>query len=245
MKGVRLAGRSAALAEVNQGILEVACDSRFEEQAWDFFCECGEEECHEYVLLAVDAYVRLHDSGGAVLAEGHESSERPVEDQMAVEPVRVLVVDDNEACRKGLAEVVSTAEQFTLAGCAGSGEEALQLLPRLDPHLVLLDVRMPGLDGPQTARRILTRQPRAVVVLVSAEPDLESLAASCGATKFLPKSEVSPRRLSDVWAQTRARAAKARREAHALQEDVRAVKAQAKHQTQRATKNLTPPESDP
>ncbi|MFL5830175.1 MAG: response regulator transcription factor [Solirubrobacteraceae bacterium] len=245
MKGVRLAGRSAALAEVNQGILEVACDSRFEEQAWDFFCECGEEECHEYVLLAVDAYVRLHDSGGAVLADGHMSSDRPVEDEMAVEPVRVLVVDDNEACRKGLAEVVSTAEQFTLAGCAGSGEEALQLLPRLDPHLVLLDVRMPGLDGPQTARRILTRQPQAVVVLVSAEPDLESLAASCGATKFLPKSEVSPRRLSDVWAQTRARAAKARREAHALQEDVRAVKAQAKHQTQRATKNLTPPESDP
>jgi hypothetical protein len=62
--GVRLAGKSAALAEVNQGILEVARDSRFEEQAWDFFCECGEEECHEYVLLAVDAYVRLHDSGG-------------------------------------------------------------------------------------------------------------------------------------------------------------------------------------
>jgi DNA-binding NarL/FixJ family response regulator len=164
---------------------------------------------------------------------------------MAVEPVRVLVVDDSEACRKALAEVVSAAEQFTVAGCAGSGEEALQLLPRLDPHLVLLDVRMPGLDGPQTARRILTRQPQAVVVLVSAEPDLESLAASCGATTFLPKSEVSPRRLSDVWAQRRGRAAKARREARALQEDARAVKAQAKHQTQRATKNLTPPESDP
>jgi DNA-binding NarL/FixJ family response regulator len=243
--GVRLAGKSAALAEVNQGILEVARDSRFEEQAWDFFCERGEEECHEYVLLAVDAYVRLHDSGGAVLADGHTSSERPVEDQMAVEPVRVLVVDDDEACRKALAEVVSTAEEFAVAGCVGSGEEALQLLPHLDPHLVLLDVRMPGLDGPQTARPILTRQPQAVVVLVSAEPDLEPLAASCGATRFLPKSKVSPKRLSEIWAEARARAAKARREAHALQQEARAVKAQAKHQIQRAKENLTPPENNP
>jgi DNA-binding NarL/FixJ family response regulator len=243
--GVRLAGKSAALAEVNQAILEAAGDSRFEEQAWDFFCECGGEECHEYVRLAVDAYVRLHDSGGAVLADGHTSSERAVEDRMAVEPVRVLVVDDNEACRKGLAEVVSTAEQFALAGCADSGQEALQLLPRLDPHLVLLDVRMPGLDGPETARRILARQPQAVVVLVSAEPDLEPLAASCGATTFLPKSKVTPKGLSEIWAETRARAAKTRREAHALQQEARAVKAQAKHQIQRAKENLMPPEGNP
>jgi DNA-binding NarL/FixJ family response regulator len=167
------------------------------------------------------------------------------DDHLTVGPVRVLVIDDNEACRAALAEVVSTAEQFTLAGCADSGQEALQLLPRLDPHLVLLDVRMPRLDGPQTARRILARQPQAVVVLVSAEPDLEPLAASCGATTFLPKSKVTPERLSEIWAQTRARAAKTRREAHALQQEARAVKAQAKHQTQRATKNLTPPESNP
>ena len=166
------------------------------------------------------------------------------DDHLVVGPVRVLVIDDDEACRAALAEVVSAAEQFTLAGCADSGQQALQLLPRLDPHLVLLDVRMPGLDGPETARRLLKSQPAAVVVLVSADPDLESLAASCGATAFLPKSKVSPRRLSEIWAETRARAAKARREAHALQEEARAVKAQAEHQIQRAAKNLAPPESD-
>ena len=166
------------------------------------------------------------------------------DDHLVVGPVRVLVIDDDEACRVALAEVVSAAEQFTLAGCADSGQEALQLLPRLDPHLVLLDVRMPGLDGPETARRLLKGQPAAVVVLVSADPDLESLAASCGATAFLPKSKVSPKRLNEIWAETRARAAKARREAHALQEEARAVKAQAEHQTRRATKNLTPPKND-
>jgi DNA-binding NarL/FixJ family response regulator len=114
------------------------------------------------------------------------------DDHIAGGPVRVLVVDDSEACRDALAEVVSAAEQFTLAGCAYSGHEALQLLPRLDPHLVLLDVRMPGLDGPETARRILKTQPEAVVVLVSADPDCESLAASCGATAFLAGKNLAP-----------------------------------------------------
>jgi DNA-binding NarL/FixJ family response regulator len=144
-------------------------------------------------------------------------SEAQQGDQLAVGPVRVLVIDDNKACRTALAEVVSTAEQFTLAGCADSGQEALQLLPRLNPHLVLLDVRMPWLDGPETARRILIRQPEAVVVLVSTSPGLDSLVASCGATAFLSKSKVSPKRLSEIWAETRARAAKTRREAPALQ----------------------------
>ena len=166
------------------------------------------------------------------------------DDHLMVGPVRVLVIDDDEACRDALAEVVSTAEQFTLAGCADCGQEALQLLPRLDPHLVLLDVRMPGLDGPETARRLLKSRPEAVVVLVSADPDLESLAASCGATAFLPKSKVSPKRLNEIWAETRARAAKERREAHALQEEARAVKAQAEHQIQRAAQNLAPREGD-
>jgi DNA-binding NarL/FixJ family response regulator len=166
------------------------------------------------------------------------------DDHLTAGPVRVLIIDDNEACRAALAEVVSTAEQFTLAGCADSGQEALQLLPRLDPQLVLLDVRMPGLDGPETARRIRKRQPEAVVVLVSADPRFESLAASCRAAAFLPKDKVSPKRLSDIWAETRARASRVRREAHALQEEARTVKAQAELQTRRATKNLTPPRSD-
>jgi two-component system, NarL family, invasion response regulator UvrY len=132
---------------------------------------------------------------------------RTGDDQMAIAPVRVLVVDDDEACRDALAEVVSTTTQFTLAGCADSGQEALQLLPTLDPDLVLLDVRMPGLDGPETARRILNSQTEAVVVLVSADPALASRAASCGAAAFVQKSKMSPTRLGEVWAETRACAA--------------------------------------
>lgn len=67
--------KTAALAKVNQGILEVARDSIAEEQEWEFFCECGREDCHEYVALTVDAYAALHDGGGTVLAPGHRLSQ--------------------------------------------------------------------------------------------------------------------------------------------------------------------------
>jgi two-component system, NarL family, invasion response regulator UvrY len=139
---------------------------------------------------------------------------------MAMAPVRVLVVDDDEACRGALAEVVSATAQFTLAGCADSGQEALQLLPSLDPDLVLLDMRMPGLDGLETARRILNSQPKALVVLVSADPALASRAASCGAAAFVQKSKLSPTLLGEVWAERRSSAA-------------------------RPAKNLAPPDTNP
>jgi hypothetical protein len=67
--------KAAALSEVNQGILGVARDSIDEEQEWEFFCECGREDCHEHVSLTVEAYASLHDANGAVLAPGHRRSQ--------------------------------------------------------------------------------------------------------------------------------------------------------------------------
>ncbi len=85
--------KTAALAEVNQGILAFARDSLSEqahEQEWEFFCECGREDCHAYVSLSLDAYAALHDGGGAVLAPGHRLSQ--------VERARRLL-EDAEALR--------------------------------------------------------------------------------------------------------------------------------------------------
>ena len=67
--------KTATLSEVNRGILEVARDSIDEEQEWEFFCECGSEDCHAYVSLTLDAYSALHDDGGAVLEPGHRLSQ--------------------------------------------------------------------------------------------------------------------------------------------------------------------------
>ena len=145
--------------------------------------------------------------------------------------VRVLVVDDSEVARSVLAQVVDATTGFTLVGSSGSGAEALGMLPRLDPDLVLLDVNMPGLSGPETARRIADTHPDMAVLLVSADtPDF----AEPPVAPFLPKREVSPGKLRELWATTRAEAAALRIQAQERREDAQALTAQAEHQLRRA-----------
>ncbi|HZD88230.1 MAG TPA: hypothetical protein VE088_09515 [Gaiellaceae bacterium] len=72
--GKQRALKTAALSEVNGHILRAARDSVTQEQEWEFLCECGRPNCHEHVMLTIDAYSGLHDGGGAVLAPGHRVS---------------------------------------------------------------------------------------------------------------------------------------------------------------------------
>ena len=67
--------KTEALTEVNVHILEVAQDSISEGLEWEFFCECGRPDCHEYVKLTIDEYSALHDGGGHVLAPRHRLSQ--------------------------------------------------------------------------------------------------------------------------------------------------------------------------
>lgn len=119
----------------------------------------------------------------------------------AASGVRVLVVDDSAPARAAIGEAVATVEEFELVGTLASGEEALEALPYLAPALVLLDIRMKGIDGLETCRRIVERDSDAVVVLVSAfiGPELPAGVDSCGAAAVLDKAEVSPRRLRLLW----------------------------------------------
>lgn len=65
--------KAALLSEVNQGILLVAAGSIDKEQEWEFFCECGREDCYEYVSLTLEAYASQHRAG-AIVARGHRLS---------------------------------------------------------------------------------------------------------------------------------------------------------------------------
>lgn len=67
--------KTAALREVNQHIVDAARDSISEELEWEFFCECGESGCHEYVRLTLEDYIAIHDCGRGVLARGHQLSQ--------------------------------------------------------------------------------------------------------------------------------------------------------------------------
>src|SRR3954463_14963758 len=79
--------------------------------------------------------------------------------------VRVLIVDDSAPFRDVLREVVEATPGMVHAGEAASGEAAVEAAQRLDPQLVIIDKRMPGLGGFETARRIRAGHPGAVIVL--------------------------------------------------------------------------------
>ena len=84
-------------------------------------------------------------------------------------PVGVVVVDDQLVFRQVAHEVIDATEDFELLGEASSGAHALAAVDELDPDLVLLDVRMPGMDGIETAARLHERHPESVVVLITVD----------------------------------------------------------------------------
>jgi two-component system, NarL family, invasion response regulator UvrY len=112
-------------------------------------------------------------------------------------PVRVLTVDDQALFRGVARDVIEATPGFELAGEAASGEEALAAVERLEPQLVLLDVRMPGMGGIEAARRIEASHPDTVVVLVSIEERAD--VPSAAATPFVRKQDFGPRLLRRLW----------------------------------------------
>jgi DNA-binding NarL/FixJ family response regulator len=86
-------------------------------------------------------------------------------------------------------------------GEAPSGEEAIATVSELHPDLVLLDVRMPGMDGVETAARLCSADPDVVVVLISIDedPDLPRGISSSGAAELVRKRDFGSSLLRRVW----------------------------------------------
>lgn len=116
-------------------------------------------------------------------------------------PVNVLTVDDQRVFLDAVRAVIASTPGFVLAGEATSGVEALDAVERLDPDMVLMDVRMPGLDGIETARRLTASGADAVVVLVSGHEldDVRALAQESGAVTIVSKQRLRPGLLRELW----------------------------------------------
>ena len=113
--------------------------------------------------------------------------------------VRVLVVDDQEPFRLAAAAVVAAADGFELVGSADTGEGSLDAVEELRPDLVLMDIHLPGIDGPESTRRIRRRRPAVRVLLVSSS-DGYADPEECGAMGYLTKRRLSPAQLEGIWA---------------------------------------------
>ena len=113
-------------------------------------------------------------------------------------PLRVLVADDQALVRAGFRGIVAATPGFTVVGEAGNGSEAVEQARRHHPDVVLMDVRMPGMDGIEATRQITRSAATSEVrVLILTTFDLDEYvftALRAGASGFLLKS-ISPAEL--------------------------------------------------
>lgn len=107
-------------------------------------------------------------------------------------PIRVMLVDDHELFRRGLDLVLRDESDIEIVGEAGDGLAAIERAADLQPDVVLMDVRMPGVGGIEATRRIRNAQPSTKVVMLTVSDDEEDLfgAIRAGASGYLLK-EVS------------------------------------------------------
>lgn len=120
-------------------------------------------------------------------------------------PIRVMVVDDHLVVREGLRLILESEPGFEVAGEASDGAAAVRLAARLEPDVILMDLRMPGMDGLEAIERIRRHRPGAAVVVLTTfdEEGPMARAIELGARGFLLKDSTREALLGAVRAAAR------------------------------------------
>lgn len=105
-------------------------------------------------------------------------------------PLRLLIVDDHNLFRQGLARILADYEQLHVVGQGANGQDALALVEQLQPDVVLMDVNMPVLSGPDAVRELRVQHPGLPVVMLTVSERDEDLfdAIRAGARGYLLKN---------------------------------------------------------
>jgi len=103
--------------------------------------------------------------------------------------INLLLVDDQDLIRRGLKALLTIDPELAIVGEAGDGREAVMLVATLAPHIVLMDIRMPGMDGVAGARQICQQFPATKVLMLTTFDDREYVAQAlqAGASGYLLK----------------------------------------------------------
>jgi len=104
-------------------------------------------------------------------------------------PIRVLVADDHLFYRQGIRALLAVEQDMLVVGEAGSGDEAVARARELAPDVVLMDLKMPGLNGIEATRQVLAAQPQTAILVITMFDDDESVFAvmRAGARGYLLK----------------------------------------------------------
>ncbi|MGO2111361.1 MAG: response regulator transcription factor [Pseudoclavibacter sp.] len=126
-------------------------------------------------------------------------------DEASTVPARVLVADDDQIVRAGIATILSSAEDIEIVAHAADGSEAIEAVDAHRPDVVLLDIQMPHLNGIDALREIRRRRPDLPVAMLTTFSDdhLLSDAIGSGALGFLLKSDEPQQLISGVRALAR------------------------------------------
>ena len=137
--------------------------------------------------------------------------------------VRILVADDHQIVRGGIVALLESTTDLEVVGQAANGIEAVRLSAELEPDLVLMDLRMPAMDGDEATARILAAQPTVrVLILTTYESDDGILSAiEAGASGYLLKAAPQEEILAGIRAVMRGEVALAPSAAAALVKGVR------------------------
>lgn len=116
-------------------------------------------------------------------------------------PARLLIADDHDLVREGLRAMLSREPDLKVIGEAADGQEALDLCCSLRPDLVLMDLRMPRMDGIEATRAIREECPATSVLVVTIHESPEYLpqALAAGAAGYVLKDATSQQLLEAVW----------------------------------------------
>jgi len=119
--------------------------------------------------------------------------------------IRIVIVDDHDLVRTGLAGIIEPVHDMEVIGQADNGEEAVRLARTLEPDVMLMDVEMPGCSGLEATERILKSQPRIGIVVLTAhaQAPLPARLLEAGASAYLGKTCQGPELLEAIRAVAR------------------------------------------
>jgi len=123
----------------------------------------------------------------------------PLQSARNTSPITVAVVDDHPFFRQGVRDVLNEEPDINVIAESGDGEEALELLTDIQPHVVLMDVNLPNMNGMQVTQKLKHRCPNVNVIVLTAYDDEEQIyrAIRIGASAYFAK-DIDPGQLLDT-----------------------------------------------